>query len=343
MDGLAAIPVTIVIIAASAFFVSIEFATIAARRTRLEEEAATNRSARAALRSASEVSVLLAGSQLGITACTLALGAITEPALEHALEPLIALLGLPAFAAYAVAFALALIIVTFLHLVVGEMAPKSWAISHPERSAMMFAIPMRGFMWVVRPALLLLNEAANGLVRKAGVEPRDEVAIEQNPDDLRQLVQHSVETGDLDERSSQQLAGALEMSQTTLADIGGPDDLVSVPSAATVGDVQARSRETGHLRILVGDAARPDGVVHVRDTITAGVGDTLEPFRRDLHELARETTVLDALSELRLAGTQIALVRQDDDSCTVVTIADLLRRLMPAAAQHDDHEQTAGA
>ena len=335
MDGLAAIPVTLLIIAASAFFVSIEFATIAARRTRLEAEAATNRAARAALRSASEVSVLLAGTQLGITACTLALGAVTEPAVEHALEPLIELLGLPDLAATAVAFAIALVLVTFLHLVVGEMAPKSWAISHPERSAMLFAIPMRGFMWVVRPVLLLLNDAANGLVRTVGVEPRDEVAIEQSPDDLRQLVQHSAETGDLDERSSEQLAGALEMSRTTLADLAGPGDLVCVPAEATVGDLQERSRRTGHLRILVGDGERPHGVVHVRDTITAGLEEPIESFVRDLHQIDSMTTVLDALSGLRLAGTQIALVRQDDRTSTVVTIADLLRRLMPAAAQHD--------
>ena len=332
MDGLAAIPATILIIAASGFFVSIEFATIAARRTRLEEEAAQSRAARAALRSASEVSVLLAGTQLGITACTLALGAITEPAVEHALEPLLEALGVPAFVATVVAFALALVSVTFLHLVVGEMAPKSWAISHPERSAMLFAIPMRGFMWIFRPVLALLNTAANGLVRLVGVDPVDEVAIEQNPDDLRQLVMHSAETGDLDERSSAALAGALEMSQVTLAEVGGSGDLAGVGSDASVGELQERSRATGHLRILVGPAEQPAGVVHVRDTLTAGAEEPVERFVRELHELDSATTVLDALSELRTAGTQIAVVRREDDAPTVVTIADLLARLLPATA-----------
>ena len=153
MTGLAAIPVTIAIIAASAFFVATEFSVIAARRTRLEAAAADSRSARAALRSASEVPLLLAGSQLGITACTLALGAVTKPAVDHALEPVLEQVGLPAYAAAPASFALALLLVTFLHLVVGEMAPKSWAISHPERSATLLALPMRGFMWTFRPVL----------------------------------------------------------------------------------------------------------------------------------------------------------------------------------------------
>uniref|UniRef100_UPI0030F554FC CNNM domain-containing protein n=1 Tax=Nocardioides salarius TaxID=374513 RepID=UPI0030F554FC len=205
MTGLAAIPVTIAIIAASAFFVAVEFSVIAARRTRLEAAAADSRSARAALRSASEVPLLLAGSQLGITACTLALGAVTKPAVDHALEPVLEQVGLPAYAAAPASFALALLLVTFLHLVVGEMAPKSWAISHPERSATMLALPMRAFMWTFRPALHLLNEAANRLVQRLGVEPKAEVAIEQDPDDLRELVRHSAETGELDAGSSEQL------------------------------------------------------------------------------------------------------------------------------------------
>ncbi|GAA0970846.1 hypothetical protein ENKNEFLB_03409 [Nocardioides aquaticus] len=339
MTGFAAIPATVAIIVLSAFFVSVEFASIASRRTRLEEAATHSKASRAALRSASEVSVLLAGCQLGITACTLALGAITEPAIEHALEPLLEQVGLPGWLSYAVAFGLALVVTTFLHLVVGEMAPKSWAISHPERSATLFAIPMRGFMWLFRPVLALLNNAANGLVRRVGVEPVDEVAIEQNPDDLRQLVQHSVETGDLDARSSAQLSGALEMSQATLDDLTSSSRLVGVPVGATVGDAQQQARESGHLRILVGPAEEPSGVVHVRDTLTAAAQEPVAAYVRDLHELDGATTVLDAMSTLRAAGTQIAVVHRADGGSTVVTLADLLSRLMPAAATPERAEE----
>ncbi len=194
------VAVTVALIGLSAFFVAVEFALIAARRNRLEDAAATSAAARAALRSASELSLLLAGAQLGITVCTLLLGAITKPAVHHALTPLFSGLGAPRWVADVGGFVLALIIVTFLHLVVGEMAPKSWAIAHPERSATLLALPMRGFMFLTRPLLRALNRAANWCLRRVGVTPVDELADTQDPDTLRQLVEHSATVGTLDER-----------------------------------------------------------------------------------------------------------------------------------------------
>src|SRR5204862_2840557 len=138
-----------------------------------------------------ELTLLLAGSQLGITAATLALGAISKPAVHHWLTPLFETWGLPLVAADVAGFVLALLVVTFVHLVVGEMAPKSWAIAHPERSATMLALPMRAFMLVTRPVLVGLNGMANWCLRRVGVEPVDELASGRNPDDLRELVEHS--------------------------------------------------------------------------------------------------------------------------------------------------------
>ncbi|PRW62081.1 hemolysin family protein [Actinopolyspora mortivallis] len=320
---------TAAIIAASALFVSIEFATIGARRTRLEEQATTSRAGRAALRNASELSVLLAGCQLGITACTLALGAITEPAVEHALEPVFAALGLPHWLGGTMAFVLALLLVTFLHLVVGEMAPKSWAITHPERSAVLLAVPMRGFMWLFRPVLTLLNRSANRLVEALGVRPVDEVSIEQGPDELRQLVRHSAESGDLDAWSSDQLAGALELTRLRVGDLTSEEPVVSVPRTATVADVWAASRESGHLRVLVGPHEAPTGLVHVRDTLTLAADRPLDGLVRDCSELEPDTTVLDALSRMRRTSTQLSLVRTGGRTVGVVTISDMLKGLFP--------------
>ena len=181
MSGPVVLLLTIATIALSAFFVAVEFALMAARRHRLEERAATSASARAAVRSSGELTLLLAGSQLGITACTLALGAITKPWVHHAITPALESLGLPHGTANVVSFVLALFIVTFLHLVIGEMAPKSWAIAHPEFAATVLALPMRAFMVLTRPMLRLLNGAANALVRGAGVEPVDEISIAGDP------------------------------------------------------------------------------------------------------------------------------------------------------------------
>ncbi len=328
-DPVVAIPATILILVASAVFVSIEFATIGSRRTRLEDMATSSRSARAALRSASEVSVLLAGCQLGITAATLALGAVTKPAVEHALRPLIDQTPVPGFIAGTVSFVIALAVVTFLHLVVGEMAPKSWAISHPEWSATLFALPMRGFMFVTRPALLLLNEAANKLVERTGTQPVDEVAIEQDPDDLLQLVRHSAEVGDLDASSSERLERALELTRLTVGELERSGDPIAVPVGSTVRDLREASRRSGHLRIVVGEPGDPRGVVHVRDTLTAEPGDDIAPLVRECYELDPGTTVLDALSEMRLASTQLAVVRGDQGT-SVVTLADMLEHLFPS-------------
>ncbi|MFI0351239.1 hemolysin family protein [Actinomadura sp. 9N407] len=324
---------TVAIIALSAFFVAAEFALIAARRHRLEDAAPESRSARAALRSASELTVLLAGSQLGITVCTLALGAITKPAVHHWLTPLFETWGLALWLADVAGFVLALIIVTFLHLVIGEMAPKSWAIAHPERSATLLALPMRGFMWLTRPLLRALNESANWCLRKVGVEATDQVASGQNPEALRHLVEHSANVGALDAGYSAQLSEALDLRNLRLGDLIGPDaELTAVPPSATVADVQAAGQASGHLRILVtGSEDAAWSVVHVRDTLTEPDSAGIARLTRPAYRLPADTPVYAALTRMRETGNQLILVIEGEDVRGVVSITDILRRLFPGA------------
>jgi CBS domain containing-hemolysin-like protein len=322
---------TVAIVGLSAFFVAVEFALMAAKRHRLEDAAVTSRSARAALRSSSELTLLLAGSQLGITVCTLALGAVTKPAVHHRLTPLFQAWGLPLVAADVLGFVLALVVVTFVHLVVGEMAPKSWAIAHPERSATLLALPMRAFMWVFRPLLRALNAAANALVRRAGVEPANEVAVGHSPDALRHLVEHSATVGALDASYSAQISGALEMERRTVRELVTPGaPLAAVPADATVGEVRAATRRTGHLRILLGTGTRISGVVHVRDTLSAPDDAAAADFARPVFTLDAGTTVHAALTAMRESRNHLAVVT-DAGSVGVITLADLLRQLFPPA------------
>ncbi len=324
------ITATAVIVALSAFFVAVEFAALAAKRHRLEEAAATSRAARAALRNSSELTLLLAGSQLGITAATLALGAISKPAVHHWLTPLFETWGLPLVAADVAGFVLALLVVTFIHLVVGEMAPKSWAIAHPERSATLLAGPMRAFMAVFRPLLRALNAAANALVRAVGVPPADEVAIGHSPDALRHLVEHSANVGALDARFSAQISGALELERMTVRELVTTDaPLVAVPADAGVGTVREATRRTGHLRILLGDRTRLAGVVHVRDTLTAGDEAPAASFARPVFALEADTTVYAALKAMRETRNHLAVVTDGGAVLGVITLADVLRRLFP--------------
>ncbi|MGY1681061.1 CNNM domain-containing protein [Geodermatophilus sp. SYSU D01176] len=324
---------TVAIVALSAFFVAVEFAALAAKRHRLEEAAPTSRSARAALRNSSELTLLLAGSQLGITAATLALGAISKPAVHHWLTPLFETSGLPLVAADVAGFVLALLVITFIHLVVGEMAPKSWAIAHPERSATLLAGPMRAFMAVFRPLLRALNAAANALVRAVGVQPADEVAVGHSPDALRHLVEHSANVGALDAGSSAQISGALELERMTVRELVTVDaPLAAVPADATVAAVRDATRRTGHLRILLGSRDELTGVVHVRDTLTAAEGAAAAEFARPVFGLDAGTTVHAALKAMRETRNHLAVVTDDGAVLGVVTLSDVLRRLFPQPA-----------
>jgi CBS domain containing-hemolysin-like protein len=324
--------ITVALIALSAFFVAIEFALVAARRYRLEEAAETSVAARAALRSATDLSLLLAGSQLGITLCVLGLGAVAKPAVEELVRPLFG--GLNEGLAYALSFVLSLVVVTFLHLVVGEMAPKSWAIAHPERSAILLALPMRAFMFLTRPLLVALNGTANWFLRRAGVEPVDEVGESHNPDDLRELVDHSATTGALDEERRDQLLTALEVDAAPLRELVRPRaELSGVAPSATAAQIRAESRRSGHLRLLVGEpGARPVGVVHVRDALTRGTEVTAADLMRPVAALDADTPMHEALRAMRDRRNQLALVESDGELLGLVTMQDLLDRLLPAPA-----------
>ena len=324
--------VSVVLVAISAFFVAIEFALVAARRYRLEEAAATSASARAALRSARDLSMLLAGSQLGITLCTVGLGAIGKPAVEQLLHPLFGGLGDPW--ATVVSFVLSLIVVTFVHLVVGEMAPKSGAIAHPERSASMLALPMRAFMVLTRPVLVGLNGMANWCLRRVGVEPVDELANGHNPDDLRELVEHSATTGALDPERRDQIVTALELDRAPLREVVRPrSEVAGVPTGADAAAIRAAARESGHLRLVVGDAdGRAVGVVHVRDALAVPAATTARELMRPIRTLPADLAIHDALSAMQAERNQIALVESDGVVVGLVTLHDLLDRLLPAAA-----------
>lgn len=328
--------VTLALIALSAFFVIIEFALLAARPHRLEQQARTRVSARAALRGVNELTIMLAVAQLGITACTFALGAVTKPAVDAWLGPLLAGWGLPAWLADAAAFGLALLLVTFLHLVVGEMAPKSWAIAHPELAANIIGVPSRALAWLLRPLLLWINRIANRLVAASGYVPADRQASGgQDIDTIVQLVEHSAAVGALDDRFRTQLAHVLDLERLRVTDLlpAGPVVATAVAESAVVGDVRAAAAESGHLRVLVERSGQTPGVIHVRDVL-------LEPAGRAVTDLVREPLAVDAdapvhqvLTRMRVDGEPFAIATRDGQFVGVLTIADVLARVLPNGTQ----------
>lgn len=326
--------ITTALIVASAFFVIVEFALLAARRHRLEAEADHSSSARSALRSMNELTVMLAFAQLGITLCTFLLGAITKPAIDYALAPVFEQWGLPAILADVIAFMLALIVVTFLHLVIGEMAPKSWAIAHPEIAAKATSKVARAMTWPLRPFLLWINRIANKLVKASGVEPVEKAAAGgQDADTIQQLVAHSRAAGTLDEQYSEPISQIIGLSTLTVGDIVRTDrDLTSVPPSASVADVREVAARSGHLRILVG-ADASCRVVHVRDTLAVAPATRALDISREPLVLAPEVSAYEALARMRRGQVQLAVVVETSGVTQhlrgVVTLDDLLREIVP--------------
>jgi CBS domain containing-hemolysin-like protein len=339
------------LLAGNAFFVAAEFALVAAKRHRLEEAAARgSRAAQAAVAGVRELSVMLAGAQLGITLCTLGLGALAEPAIAHVVDPLLHAAGLPEQVSYAVAFAFALALVTFLHMVVGEMAPKSWAITDPQRSATLLAIPFRMFTRLVGPVLTALNGAANAILRLCKVTPVDELAQAHGPEELRMLIETSREQGTLPAEEHQLLSSMLRLQETTVSQIAVPwDRVVTVAPAASAWDVERISRTSGRSRLVVAErepAATVHGVIHVRDavratTIAGRPGTTAAELALPAHLMPAGRTVLVAVRSMRETRNQLAVVVDDDGLPTgVVALEDLLEQVIGPFEDETDHLAT---
>ncbi|GGH59623.1 DUF21 domain-containing protein [Frigidibacter albus] len=332
-DALSVTLITTALIALSALFVIIEFALLGARRHRLEELAPTSGSARAALRGMNDLTLMLAGAQLGITVCTFALGAVTKPAVDAWLGPVFITWGLPIWAAGGTAFALSLFVVTFLHLVVGEMAPKSWAIAHPEKSALAIGVIARAYIWPLKPLLRWVNSLANRLVRASGVEPVESAAVGgQDIATIRQLVEHSAKVGTLEPEMHAQLSGFIDLgTMPVLALVATEVAPTQVPAQATAADVRAAGLGSGHMRILMSAVdGGPPSVVHVRDTLLLPDAQPAADIARPAFILDAQTPVYEALARMRESSVQIAIVMHEDALCGIITLADILKRVLPA-------------
>lgn len=332
-----ALTVAIVLLALNGFFVAAEFALLAARRSRIEQLAAEgNRRARFALSGVRELTLMLAGAQLGITMCSLGLGAVAEPAVAKLIEGALEGVTMSSALRHGIAVAIALSIVVFIHLVVGEMAPKSWAISNPERSVLRLAAPFRFFVVVFRPLIAFLNAAANGVVRLVGVEPQDERAMAHSPADLLLLLEESAEQGSLEADQRELLTRSLHLSGRVAADaMTLRRDIVAAPSNASMDEIAELAHQTGRTRVVIfeGDLDHVLGFVHAKDLLvlsrearqTATAKTLCRPamVTPDRHELE------DLLLEMRTRRQHLAVV-VDELGIVIglVTLEDVIEELI---------------
>ncbi|MCG8920318.1 hemolysin family protein [Actinokineospora sp. PR83] len=340
-----ALGISLVLLVLNAFFVAAEFALVASKRHRLEEAAAHgSRAARAAIEGTRELSMMLAGAQLGITLCTLGLGALAKPAVAELLSPVFTFLGLSRAWAYPIAFVLAVVLVVFLHMVVGEMMPKSWAISHPERSALLLALPFRAFTRATRSVLRALNGMANATLRLVRVDPQDTVASAHGPDDLRLLLRESREHGLLPESQHRMLTGVLSVQTSTVAQVmAAREEMVTTTPTSTAAEVEERSRETGRSRlVVVSPGGNPVGIVHVREAVRAtmaGRDTTVAELMTDPLVLPRDLPAADAVTRMRAERSQLALVSGPGGEVVgLAALEDLLEEIL---GEFDDETDTA--
>jgi CBS domain containing-hemolysin-like protein len=336
MSDIGAVVLTVVLLALNALFVAAEFALISARRTQLEPRiAAGSAPARLAMRAIENITQVMAAAQLGITICSLGLGAVGEPAIAHLMEPVFEAVNVPEGVVHPVSFVIAMTIVVFAHVVLGEMVPKNLALVGPDRAALFLGPFMLAVVLVLKPFVVLLNGTANMIVRAFGVEPKDEVASTYSHDEVAGLVEESRREGLLDEDEYGLVSGALDFSDGTVAQVLLPRaGLVTIPPSATPVDVERACADTGFSRFPVVDAMGDiTGYLHIKDVLeTDGAArrETIaDKWLRPLATVHADSGLYEALRTMQARGSHMARVADESGQVLgVIMLEDVLEELV---------------
>jgi CBS domain containing-hemolysin-like protein len=319
----------------NAFFVAAEFALVTARPDQLEPHAAAGSTrARTTVKAMRNVSSMMAGAQLGITLCSLGLGAVGEPAVAHLIEAPMAALGVPEGLLHPIALVIALSIVTVLHMVLGEMVPKNITIAGPDRAALVLGPPLAAFVRVLGPVIRLFNAVANAMVRAVGVQPTDEVAAGFDETEIHSMITRSRQEGRLVSEVGELAAGALTFYRDELEPVLLPvDRLVTVPRSTTPRQLEAAVAEHGFSRYPVReDDGALAGYVHVKAVLGVAAGARDRPIA-DEHAipfipLQPGAGLPDVLAAMRDGGARLGRVLDGGRTVGLVALEDVLERLI---------------
>jgi CBS domain containing-hemolysin-like protein len=326
---------TVVLLIGNALFVGGEFALIASRRTALEPLAATSQRARWALSAMNQIPLMIAGAQLGITICSLALGAITEPALAHLLEGPFRATGLPENAVHPVAFVLALGVVVFFHTVIGEMVPKNITLAGPERSALILGPFMLVFCTATKPLLNAMRWAARAVLSLWKIEAVDAVKTVFTAEELAGMVTQARSEGLLGSEQYARIHAALGLNDQTAADtLQSWSGVTTVADDATPATIEALATRSGRSRfpVLQHETRRVLGFVHVKDILGYSDAQRLLPIPaeiiRPLAVVPPDRTLADLLLTMRRDRRHIVLVSDGRRPLGVITLDDVLHAVV---------------
>ncbi|WP_201614034.1 hemolysin family protein [Gulosibacter hominis] len=336
----------IVLLVCNAFFVGAEFAVITARRSQIEPRAEQgSKAAQTALWAMEHATLMLATSQLGITVCSLLILNVSEPALHHMLAVPMAATGMSPEVVNTVAFVIVLLLVTYLHVVFGEMVPKNLSFSIPDRAVLILAPPLVFFARMFKPVIWLLNEIANLVLRMFGVTPKAEATSAFTFDQVAGIIEQSTREGVLLDDAGT-LANMFEFTTKQVGEVAVPlDKMVLLPPGFTPHQLQQAVAEYGYSRYVVADAeGSPVAYVHLKDVLELATDAAYEQptpkkVLRPLVSVYTGTELEDALASMRRTGKHLVRVVEKDGTITgVLFLEDIIEELVgevrDATARH---------
>ena len=348
-DGLRLIAVFLLVLA-NGFFVAAEFSLVSVRKTRIYELVSQgNQSAKSVARAISDPDSVIAATQLGITLSSLGLGWIGEPALSHLLEPVVSLFpaAVRSGVSHGISAALAFAIITFLHVVVGELAPKSIALQMPESTSLAVALPTLWAERVFKPAIWLLNGTGNGLLRLVGVDPAAGHELVHSVDELKMIVSASAEGGVVEGEEEEILYAVFEFGDTLVRQVMVPrTEVVALPADSSLEEVMDLVGEQPFTKLPVFEDRMDQviGIVHVKDVLQAlrqnsETNIKARDIMREAIFVPEAARVISLLNLFRNRRQHIAIVLDEyGGTAGVVTLEDLLEEIVGEVSDPFDDE-----
>jgi CBS domain containing-hemolysin-like protein len=330
----------LVFVLANGFFVAAEFSLVSVRRTRIAEMVSQgHRGARWVQRAIDNPDRVIAATQLGITISSLALGWIGEPALAHIINPVIELLppSIRSDASHGISAVIAFVLITFLHVVVGELAPKSIALQNPERTSLLVSRPTLFTESIFKPAIWLLNGAGNLLLRAIGVPPASGSQLTHSVEELKMLVTASTEGGVVEEDESEMLHAIFDIGELLVRQVMVPrTEIIAVEADAKLHEVVDIAIQSLYTKFPVYEDNLDQivGILHIKEVLRM----MRDPGNDNCtaRELARETffvpeaiPVNELLRQLRARRQHIAIVLDEyGGTAGLVTLEDLMEEIV---------------
>jgi len=341
----------LLLIVANAFFVAGEFALVSLRRTRIKELVSRgSRRAVSVQKAVSQLSLMLSGTQLGVTLTALGLGAIGEPTLAHQLSRLFVTLPSPlhAIATHAVATVVAFILITFLEVVIGEMVPKNLALTRPEGIALAVAAPLRTFVAVLRPLIWLIERSSRAVLHRLGIKTLS-ISSAHTPGELALIVEESRRGGSIEPGQSELLTRSLEFPERRAVEAMVPRvSVVAIPARANYDEFLDVAERTGYSRFPVW-RERPDeyaGWIHLKDMIRAArrrPGVTVGEMMREALYVPESLPLDELLVQMQRNRTHLAVVLDEFGATAgIITLEDILEELVGEIRDESDRQERAG-